>query len=59
MPTVSEWLQLYRQQTGKRYNQYMTTDKFSFTLADVRVLATILLHVHDAPNIDATQHVIT
>ena len=35
----------------------MTTNKFSYTLADVQVLSTIMLHVHDAPIIYA--HVIT
>ena len=59
MPSVSEQLQSYRQQTGKNYNQYMTTDKLSYTLADVRLLATIMLHVRDAPSIHDTQHVIT
>ena len=36
-----------------------TTDKLSYTLADVQVLATIMLHVRDAPSIYATQHVIS
>jgi len=58
MPSVSERLQSYRQQTGKNYNQYMT-EILSYTLADARVLATIMIHVRDAPSIHATQHVIT
>jgi len=37
----------------------MTTDKLLYTLADVQVLATIMLHVHDAPIFHATQNVIT
>jgi len=37
----------------------MTTDKVSYTLADVRILATTVLHVRDAPIIHASQHVIT
>ena len=59
MPSVSEQLQLYRQQTGDNYNQYMTTDKLSYTLVDVEVFATIMLHVCDAPIIHATQNEIT
>jgi len=35
MPSVSERLYLCQQQTGKNYNQYMITDKKSYTLADV------------------------
>jgi len=45
---LSEWLQYFQQQTGKNYNKYMTTDKLSYLLADLQVLAIIMLHVHDA-----------
>jgi len=37
----------------------MTTDKFSYTLADVQVLAAFISHVRDAPIIYANQHIIT
>ena len=43
---------------AKNYNRYTTADKLSHTLADVRVLATIMLHVVHAPIIHAIQHVI-
>jgi len=59
MASVSERLQLYRQQTGKNFNQYMTTDKLSYKLADVQVLVTIMLHVIATPIIHDTQHVFT
>ena len=37
----------------------MTTDKLSYTLTAVWVLVAIMLHVHDAPLIYASHHVIT
>jgi len=37
----------------------MTTDKLSYTIADMRVPATIMLHAHDARIIYANQQVIT
>jgi len=38
---------------------YMTMDKLSYTLADMLVLAMIMLHVRDVPINYATQNVIT